>query len=128
MVWIQAGEGCADDAISTNFNPPIWHMKFLPSEHKDIKEAIEQSLLPAHAFTFVKRHGRLYIQFAGHTLPFIFFRKEEVYLDPQRQWQKRHVYYTGKGVHQKTIHSWAGVMAAFRSWLGSIPVQNTSLP
>lgn len=101
-------------------------MKFLPSEHKDIKAAIEQSGLSPLSFSFVKRHGRLMVQLTGNTAPFIFFRKEDVYLDAQKQWQKRVTYYTGKGAEQKMMNSWAGVMAAFTDWLKNTTAQNTS--
>lgn len=95
-------------------------MKFLESEHKAIKAAIEASPLPYEAFTFVKRRGRLHIQFGKQQPVFTFHRKKETKLNDQLKWDETTTYELGMAANRQTVTTWEDVMEAFSSWLDEI--------
>lgn len=95
-------------------------MKFLPAEYTAVKAAIETSGLPYTSFSFVKRRGRLHIQYQDQPGTFVFFRKSGTHLDESKQWKKTTTYHVGIGAGQQEFETWSEVLREFSTWLASL--------
>lgn len=92
-------------------------MKFLITEHKAVKAAIEKHGLAYDDFSFVKRRGLMYIFYGNEDAAFTFFRRKETRLNDQGQWEKVTLYAQNKPSKKGPVMSWEALMALFDQWL-----------
>ena len=91
-------------------------MKFLESERKDVLMAISKAGLNTESFTFIKRKGRIHIQYLGKD-DFVFFRRKETLLTTDKTWEKGVSYLLEMQGVSIPMSSWKDVLQVFEKWL-----------
>jgi len=94
-------------------------MKFLPSEHKDIKTLIAQQNLDLNDFSFVKRKGRLHIYYKNQEPSFSFFRTVETNL-VGNSFEEHTLFKISIETELGIVRSWKEVLLMINNWLTSL--------
>lgn len=91
-------------------------MKFLESERKDVLAAIDRAGQESDSFTFLKRKGRVHIQYKAKE-DFVFFRRKETVLTSEQAWKKEVSYLLEMQGVSIPMPSWNDVLQIFEKWL-----------
>ncbi len=94
-------------------------MKFLKTEYDSIKSKIDASQYEYADFTFVKRKGRLYVQYKKLEPTFSFFRKKETRLEGNK-FIERKLFDLYTDQPKGTVESWEEVLMCFEQWLANL--------
>jgi len=92
-------------------------MKFLQFEYKSLVSSIEELGFQESDFSFVKKRGKLNVNHISSDATFYFFRKTEMVLNTQRQWEKKLEYKFGAGEEDIFSEEWDAVLNYFKNWL-----------
>lgn len=96
-------------------------MKFLESERKDVLKVIEESGLKPEEFSFLKRKGRMHIQYPGQT-DFVYFRRKSAYIVDGNRFERGNSYELEMAGQTLPMERWEDVREVFASWVSRIPV------
>jgi len=96
------------------------HMKFLVKEHTAFKTAIEEKGLRIDDFSFVKKRGKLHVNYKKESNPFVFYRKKETQLNDNLQWSEQISYFIFLPQKAGPLNNWDEVVKAFQGWLKSL--------
>ncbi len=92
-------------------------MRFLPNEHKNMLQIIEESDHDSATVLFVKRRGWLYVDVPNIPESFCFFREKKTRLDNGGDWRTEHLYYMTRS--KQAACTWQEVLAGFRARLSA---------
>jgi len=95
-------------------------LKFLQSEYKSIVQIIVQSGHDESSFSFVKKRGKVNINYRSSDATFYFFRKTETVLDEAKNWVRQTSYKYGIGKNEISCDDWNELLRAFEKWLKDI--------
>jgi len=94
-------------------------MKFLEFERRDMLAAIEHNGFKIEDFSFLKRKGRMHIQYP-HQDDFVYFRRKRASLVNGNQFERGSSYELQMEGQTIPMDSWKDVCQVFESWLSRI--------
>lgn len=96
-------------------------MKFLEAHRKEIYNSMAEFGFQQDDFSYVKRRGRIHIQYEPADTYFAYLRKKETRLDPEtKQWAHHEYYKVHIKNNKETDQSWENLIKHFRKWLESL--------